>query len=84
MDVRESIVDTLRAVAREQQLELVNDISDDTVLLQCGLDSLGFAILVVQLEDVLGYDPFQIAEEAIYPTTLREFVDIYEKFKPAA
>ncbi len=83
IDVRQSILDALRSVAEEQQLELIGDISDSTVRLRCGLDSLGFAILVVELEEVLGYDPFQIADEALYPTTFKEFVDIYEKFNPS-
>ncbi len=57
--------------------------SDDLVLLQTGLDSLGFAILVTQLENELGYDPFTMMEAAVYPTTFGEFVKIYEHFAPA-
>ena len=33
----------------------------------CGLDSLGFAVLVARLEDELGVDPFTAAEEAFFP-----------------
>ena len=55
-------------------------VSDDLVLLRSGVDSLGFATLVAQLEDELGYDPFLLTEEAVYPTTLGEFVDMYERF----
>ncbi len=55
---------------------------DDMVLLRSGLDSLGFAILVTQLEQELGYDPFTMMEEAVYPTTFGEFVAIYERFAP--
>ncbi|MEQ5075472.1 acyl carrier protein [Providencia alcalifaciens] len=54
------------------------DIEDNMVLLDSGLDSLGFAILVALLEEELGYDPFQIMEDAIYPKTFIEFVNIYE------
>lgn len=54
--------------------------SDDLVLLQSGLDSLGFAILVTQLEQELGYDPFTMMEQAVYPTTFGEFVSIYQQF----
>lgn len=57
--------------------------TDDLVLLQSGLDSLGFAILVTQLENELGYDPFTMMEEAVYPSTFGEFVAIYERFAPA-
>jgi acyl carrier protein len=48
------------------------------VLLDSGLDSLGFAILVARLEEELGFDPFVEMEEAIYPTTFAEFVKIYD------
>jgi hypothetical protein len=56
---------------------LVADLSDDLVLLESGLDSLGFATLVVRLEEELGYDPFTMREEVVYPRTLGEFVAIY-------
>jgi len=54
----------------------------DTVLLETDLDSLGFAILIVALEDELGYDPFSEAEEAYYPQTYGEFVDYYFRKQP--
>lgn len=57
-------------------------LSDSTVLLDTGLDSLGFAILVTRLEEELGYDPFSLATEAYYPRTLREFVDFYDAHAP--
>lgn len=57
-------------------------ISDDLILLDSGLDSLGFAILVVELEEKLGFDPFTISDEPFYPTTFGEFVTFYEKNKP--
>lgn len=55
------------------------DMTDDTVLLDSGLDSLGFAILVARLEEELGFDPFVEMDEPVYPTTFGEFVAIYEK-----
>jgi hypothetical protein len=56
------------------------DIQDDAVLLETGLDSLGFAILVALLEEELDYDPFQLMDEPVYPTTFGEFLAIYEKY----
>lgn len=56
-----------------------DDIAEDVILLESGLDSLGFAILVALLEEELEFDPFQEMEDAIYPTTFGEFVAIYEK-----
>ena len=61
---------------------LVDELSSDVVLLQSGLDSLGFAILVATLEDELDYDPFTMIEDAVYPSTFGEFVEIYERFNP--
>ena len=56
------------------------DIDDETILLETGLDSLGFAVLVALLEEELDLDPFQIMEEPVYPTTFGQFVTIYEKY----
>ncbi len=55
----------------------------DTVLLQSGLDSLGFAILVSRLEEELQYDPFTLMAEPVYPPVYQEFVDLYNRFHPA-
>jgi len=57
-------------------------LTDETVLLQSGVDSLGFAILVTRLEEDLGYDPFSLSDEAYYPRTLGEFVAFYRKYAP--
>jgi hypothetical protein len=58
--------------------------SDEMILLESGLDSLGFAVLVARLEQDLGYDPFSLMEEAVYPRTFGDFVAIYERFKDHA
>lgn len=55
---------------------------DETILLESGLDSLGFAILVARLEEELGYDPFVMMDVPVYPRTLSEFVEIYQRFAP--
>lgn len=57
---------------------------DDTVLLETGLDSLGFAVFVTNLEMELGYDPFTLMDQPIYPRTFGEFVAVYERFKQHA
>jgi acyl carrier protein len=57
-------------------------LDDDTVLLDTGLDSLGFAILVTRLEEELDYDPFSLASDAFYPSTFKEFVDFYAANAP--
>ena len=83
MSIKETIRATFSRVFSEQvegsPLPLVND---DVVLLESGLDSMGFAVLVVELEEILGFDPFSISEEAFYPSTFGEFVSFYEKHEP--
>ena len=82
MNLREIIKNHLLDVLKNQNIELKNQLKMDSVLLQTGLDSLGFAILVATLEEKLGYDPFQLMENPTYPKTLKDFIDCYEKFKP--
>jgi acyl carrier protein len=64
-------------IAREHGKTLA-PLSDDLVLLDSGLDSLGFAVLVARLEDTLGIDPFTTAEDAMFPLTFGDFVKVYE------
>ena len=77
MNVRSTITDTFQAVAREQQRQLAA-LSDDLKLLESGLDSLSFALIVARLEETLGYDPFESAEN--FPVTFGDFVRLYESF----
>ena len=77
MSVRSSIVTEFETVAREQEKALA-PLADDTMLLESGLDSLCFAIIVARLEDTLGLDPFQNAEDENFPVTFGEFVKFYE------
>jgi acyl carrier protein len=57
-------------------------LQEASVLLETGLDSLGFAILVTRLEEELGYDPFSLATEAYYPRTFGEFLEFYRINRP--
>jgi acyl carrier protein len=77
MNVRSTITDTFQAVAREQQRQLAA-LSDDSKLLESGLDSLSFALIVARLEETLGYDPFESADN--FPVTFGDFVRLYESF----
>lgn len=76
MMIRSAISDQFRKVAEEHGRTLAN-LSDDLPLLESGLDSLCFAVVVTRLEDSLGVDPFA-AEEVLFPTTFGEFVQMYE------
>lgn len=82
MTLRETIIEAIRETAEQRELTINCQLEDDVVLLESGLDSLGFAILVARLEEELGYDPFVLMDEPIYPRTLGEFVMIYQRFAP--
>jgi hypothetical protein len=77
MEIRSEIVSQFTQVAREQGLELA-PLTDDLELIQSGLDSLSFAIVVARLENVLGLDPFSASEDALFPVTFGELVELYE------
>lgn len=79
MDIEQHIRDSLQHVAEIANCQLTSPVTDSTVLLQSGLDSLGFAMLVAQLEETLGIDPFSQMEFAVYPTTFADFVSIYRQ-----
>ena len=80
--LREAIIGGIHGAAEVRGLAVSAELTDSTVLLQSGLDSLGFAILVAQLEEDLGYDPFTMMDEPYYPRTIGEFVSVYERFAP--
>jgi hypothetical protein len=77
MSVRSTVLAQFEQVAQEQKVTLP-PLSDELVLLDSGLDSLGFAILVARLEDTLGYDPFSSSEDVFFPVTLGDFIRVYE------
>jgi len=77
MDVRSEIIAQFRHVAREQDRRLP-PLTDQMELLNSGLDSLCFAIIVTRLETSLGIDPFSTSEDARFPVTLGDFINFYE------
>lgn len=83
MSIKETIKETYIEVLEQTGNELlVPELTDDIVLLESGLDSLGFAILVATLDETLEFDPFTMMDEPFYPSTFGEFVEIYEKMNP--
>ena len=77
MSIKLTIMEQMAQVAREHG-KVLAPLKDDLQLAECGLDSLGFAVLVARLEDRLGIDPFTAAEDAFFPVTFGEFVKVYE------
>ena len=77
MSAKSTITAEITKVAEEQNITLA-PLQDDLVLLDSGLDSLCFAILVARLEDTLGVDPFSASDNVSFPVTLGDFVKAYE------
>jgi acyl carrier protein len=77
MTVRSEVIAQFTQVAEEHDKRLA-PLTDDLELLDSGLDSLCFAVIVVRLETALGVDPFSSSEEAIFPSTFGEFIHTYE------
>jgi hypothetical protein len=67
----------MEKIAKEQNKNLAQ-LTNDLALLESGLDSLGFAILVARLEEILNVDPFSADGEISFPVTFGDLVRIYE------
>ena len=74
--VKSVIISEIEDIASEQG-KTVGPLKDSLPLLDAGLDSLCFAILVSRLEDKLGIDPY-ISSEVDLPVTFGDFVKLYE------
>jgi len=77
MEIRAEIIDQFKQVALEQDKTLA-PLTDELSLLDSGLDSLCFAVVVVRLENALGVDPFSSDEDVRFPVTFGDFVGFYE------
>lgn len=76
-NVRDTIISHFEQVAEEQHHKLA-ELTDDRPLMESGLDSLCFAIVVARLEDELGVDPFTASDDAVFPETIGDFIRMYE------
>jgi len=77
MTNRLTIIGQIEQVAAEQNKKLA-PLTDDLPLLDSGLDSLCFAILVARLEDAIGVDPFTTSSDGHFPNTLGELIAFYD------
>lgn len=77
MSIMAVVKSEMLRVAASQNRRLA-PLTDDLVLLNSGLDSLCFAILVASLEDKLGVDPFTERDDVQFPVTLADFVRFYQ------
>jgi hypothetical protein len=77
MSLRPTIASQFQQVALEQKRKLA-PLSDDLRLLESGLDSLSFALIVARLEDSVGFDPFDSDQDMKFPVTFGDFVRLYD------
>ena len=80
MSIRYTVKAQFEQIAIEQHRKL-SRLSDDLKLLESGLDSLSFALIVARLEDALGFDPFNAPEDMKFPVTYGDFVKLYESHR---
>lgn len=77
MSIKLTVISEIERIAAEHHKKLA-PLTDDAVLMNTGLNSLCFAVLVARLEDELGVDPFSSADDISFPVTLGDFVRVYE------
>lgn len=75
--IRDEIISQFTQVAQEQGRELAS-LHDGLELIDSGLDSLSFAIIVDRLERALGVDPFGASEDGVFPVTFGDLVKFYD------
>jgi hypothetical protein len=76
MSVRRTIINCMEDVAAKHDKMLSPILTDQLPLADCGLDSICFMILLLDLEGKLGIDPLKNLR--VPPNTLGEFVSAYE------
>jgi acyl carrier protein len=77
MSIRGTIESEFQRVSKEQKRNLA-PLTENLKLVDSGLDSLSFALIVSRLEDALGFDPFDTQDDLKFPVTFGEFVKLYE------
>jgi acyl carrier protein len=77
MSTRSVVLANIEQVAAEHEKALP-PLRDDLPLLDSGLDSLCFAVLVARLEGELDVDPFTAAETVAFPVTVGDLIKLYE------
>jgi len=77
MSIRSTILTQITRIAAQQKKTLV-PLTDDLALVESGLDSLCFAVLVASLDDTLDLDPFGEDSQVRLPVTLGDFIKLYE------
>jgi len=77
--IAEQIRATFNSLWAEDHDDPPPPLLNETILLETGFDSMAFAVLVAQLDDDLGVDPFALDMDADPPITFADFVGFYER-----
>ena len=75
MTIRLTILSTIQKIAVAHKRDIAS-LDDDVALVDSGLDSLCFAVVVAHLEDELELDP--LSSVTRFPVTIGDFIKLYE------
>jgi len=75
MTIRSTILLTIQKIAATYERDIAS-LDDDVALVDSGLDSLCFAVVVAHLEDELELDP--LSSVTRFPVTIGDFIELYE------
>lgn len=78
MNMEERLAELVRQEISQAGAKPPERLEPRTMLAETGLDSLGFATIVVAMEREFGLDPFGGSDDIIYPETFGELVALYE------
>jgi acyl carrier protein len=77
MSIKLMVISEIEQIADQHHKKLA-PLSEESILINTGLDSLCFAVLIARLEDRLGIDPFSTVDAIDFPVTLGDLVRVYE------
>lgn len=76
MDTRRVVLEAIESCFRDDGIIFSTSMLARP-LMELGVDSLTYAIIVARLERELSFDPFTANPELPYPTTLEDFIQAY-------
>lgn len=74
---RKRILEVIEACFKEDGVEFSVDLLNQPIL-EIGVDSLTYAVIVARLDREMSLDPFTANPSLPYPKTLEEFIQAYE------
>jgi hypothetical protein len=77
MDIRTKVIETIKAVAAENNQRL-GPLDDGGRLLEIGVDSLCMASVIAMLDDDLAVDPFGSGNDVMIPATVGDLIQVYQ------